>query len=89
MVISMISNSSIPLFLWSEALKTTVHILNRISSKVIPKTPFELWNRWKPSLNHLHMWGYSVKIGVYNPHIKKLDPRIISGVFLGYALNFK
>jgi transposase InsO family protein len=43
MVRSMLSNSDLPLFLWSEALKTSVYILNRVSSKVIPKTPFELW----------------------------------------------
>jgi transposase InsO family protein len=42
MVRSMISNSQLPLFLWSEALKTTVYVLNRVSSKAIPKTPFEL-----------------------------------------------
>ena len=41
---SMISNSKLPLSLWSEALKTAVYLLNRVPSKVIPKTPFELWN---------------------------------------------
>jgi hypothetical protein len=41
MVRSMISRSSLPLSLWSEALKTTVYILNRVPSKSVPKTPFE------------------------------------------------
>jgi transposase InsO family protein len=53
MVRSMLCNSHLPLFLWSEALKNVVYVLNRIPSKVVPKTPFELWNGWKPSLNHL------------------------------------
>jgi hypothetical protein len=44
MVRSMFSNSELPLFLWSEALKTVVYVLNRVPSKAIPKTPFELWN---------------------------------------------
>ena len=43
MVRSMMSNSILPEFLWGEALKTTVHILNRVPSKVVPKTPYELW----------------------------------------------
>jgi hypothetical protein len=42
MVRSMLSNSELPLFLWSEALKTVVYVLNRVPSKTIPKTPFEL-----------------------------------------------
>ncbi|KAH9760840.1 Integrase catalytic domain-containing protein [Citrus sinensis] len=40
---SMISNSNLPLSLWSEALKTAVYVLNRVSTKAVPKTPFELW----------------------------------------------
>nr|GEU73841.1 putative zinc finger, CCHC-type [Tanacetum cinerariifolium] len=43
MVRSMICNSIIPKFLWTEALKTTTHILNRVPSKFVPKMPFELW----------------------------------------------
>ena len=41
MVRSMLSNSTLPLSLWSEALKTVVYI-NRVLSKSVPKTPFEL-----------------------------------------------
>ena len=44
MVRSMISNSQLPLSLWSEALKTTVYVLNWVPSKAVIKTPFELWN---------------------------------------------
>ena len=42
MVRSMLSNSNIPKSLWTEALKTAVYILNRVLTKVVPKTPFEL-----------------------------------------------
>jgi len=52
---SMLSNSEPLLFLRSKALKTTVYVLNRVPSKHVPRTPFELWNGWKPSLNHLHI----------------------------------
>ncbi|RVW88179.1 Copia protein [Vitis vinifera] len=43
MVRSMMSYSSVPISLWGEALKTAMYILNRVPSKVVPKTPFELW----------------------------------------------
>ena len=34
-------------FLWGEALKTTLYILNRVPSKFVSKTPFELWDKKK------------------------------------------
>ncbi|RVW29067.1 Retrovirus-related Pol polyprotein from transposon TNT 1-94 [Vitis vinifera] len=43
MVRSMMSNSTLPEFLWGEALKIAIHILNRVPSKAVPKTPYELW----------------------------------------------
>jgi hypothetical protein len=81
------SNSYLPLFLWSEVLKTVVYVLNRVSSKVVPKTSFELWNGWKPSLNHLHIWGCPAEVRICNPNLKKLDPMTINGFFMGYAVN--
>ncbi|KAL6329550.1 hypothetical protein AAG906_022101 [Vitis piasezkii] len=57
MVRSMMSYSSVPISLWGEALKTAMYILNRVPSKAVPKTPFELWTGRKPSLRHIHIWG--------------------------------
>ena len=54
MVRSMISHSTLPESLWSEAIKTAVYILNRVPSKAVAKTPYELWNSKKPSIKHLH-----------------------------------
>jgi hypothetical protein len=75
MVRSMMSYSTLPLGLWMEALKTTIHILNRVSSKSVPKTPYELWTGRVPSLNHLRVWGSPVEAEVFNPNIAKLDPK--------------
>ena len=55
MVRSMISYSTLPLSLWMETLKTVIHILNRVPSKSVPKTPYELWTGRVPSLNHLRV----------------------------------
>ena len=57
MVRSMMSNSTLPEFLWGDALKTVVHILNCVPSKAVPKTPYELWVGRKSALNYLHVWG--------------------------------
>ncbi|KAF2284014.1 hypothetical protein GH714_017985 [Hevea brasiliensis] len=38
----MLSHSSLPEFLWGDALKTVVYILNQVLTKSVPKTPYEL-----------------------------------------------
>jgi hypothetical protein len=72
-----------------EALKTTVHILNRVSSKSVPKTPYELWAGRKPSLRHLRVWGCRAEAKVFNPNIRKLDPKTVSCHFIGYPNKSK
>jgi len=89
MVRSMLSNSNLPKSLWVEALKTTVYILNHVPTKVVPKTPFELFKGWKPSLKHMRVWGCSSEVGIYNPQEKKIDLRSISWYFIGYVERSK
>ena len=55
MVKSMFVRSSLPKFLWGEALKTTNYIYNITPIKAVKNTPFEQWCGYKPSLNHLHV----------------------------------
>ena len=51
----MLVSSSLPEFLWVEALKTTAYILNQVPSKSISNTPYDLWSQKKPSLRHFHV----------------------------------
>ncbi|WRX07880.1 Reverse transcriptase [Theobroma cacao] len=51
--------------------------------------PFELCKGWKSSLRHLHIWSCPTQVRVYNPQEKKLNPRTMSGYFIGYAEKFK
>ena len=83
------SNTKLPQYLWSEALKTKVYLLNRVSTKAVLKTPFELFKGWKLSLRHIRVWGCLSDVRIYNPQEKKLDLRTISGYFIGYAERSK
>ena len=85
----MISNSILLQFLWGEAMKKTMYILNQVLTKVVSKILFELWVGRKPSLNHMHIWGCPVEARLYNPHERKLDPRTISCFFVGYPERSK
>ena len=67
MVHSMLNNSNLPKSLWAEVLKTIVYILNRIPTKAIPKTPFELFKGWISSLKHMWIWGCPSVVRIYSP----------------------
>jgi hypothetical protein len=84
MVRSMLSYFTLPIDLWMESLKTTIHILNRVSSKSMSKTPYELWTRHKPSLNYLCVWGCPAEAKIFNPNAGKLGPKTMSYHFIGY-----
>ena len=82
MVRSMLSYSSLPISLWMYALKTAIYLLDRVPSKAVPKTPFELWTSKKSSLRYLHIWGCPAEVRIYNPYERKLDPRTVHGYFI-------
>lgn len=85
MVRSMITHSVLPESLWGEALKTAAYILNRVPTKAVAKTPYELWVGRKPSLKHFRIWGCPAEARPYRPNEKKLDSRTISSYFIGYS----
>ncbi|KAJ9565087.1 hypothetical protein OSB04_001053 [Centaurea solstitialis] len=89
MVRSMMSHANLPVSLWTYALRMAVYILNRVPSKAVPKTPFELWKGWKPSLKHPEVWGCAVEARAYNPDERKLDMKTISGYFIGFPEKSK
>lgn len=89
MVNAMFSNSGLGQGYWGEALLTACHILNRVPTKRIQKTPYELWKNKKPNLNYLKVWGCRAVVRVPEPKKRKLGERGIECVFIGYAQHSK
>jgi hypothetical protein len=89
MVMSMLSYSNLPLCLWMEALKTTMLILNRVPSKSVAKTPYELLTGRKPTLNYFNIWGCPAEARIFNLGQEKLDERTTSCHFIGYPERSK
>ncbi|KAK8696687.1 hypothetical protein V6N13_001819 [Hibiscus sabdariffa] len=48
MVRSMMSHSDLPISFWGHALETTAFTLNRVPSKSVQKTPYEIWTGKRP-----------------------------------------
>jgi hypothetical protein len=70
---------------WGEALLTACHVLNRVSNKNKEKTPYEEWVGRKPSLSYLRTWGCLAKVNIPIPKKRKLGPKTVDCIFLGYA----
>ena len=59
MMRSMMSLTDLPLSFWGYALETIAFTLNRVSSKSVETTPYELWFGKKPKLSFLKVRGCS------------------------------
>jgi hypothetical protein len=70
---------------WREALLTASHVLNRIPNRNKETTPYEYWAGRKLSLSYLRTWGCLVKVNVSISKKRKLPPKTVDCVFLGYA----
>jgi hypothetical protein len=70
-----------------EAILTASHVLNRIPNKSKETTPYEIWVGRKPSFSYLRTWGCLAKVNVPITKKRKLGPKTVDCVFLGYAHN--
>ncbi|KAJ9557526.1 hypothetical protein OSB04_012140 [Centaurea solstitialis] len=82
MVRSMMCRSSLPVSFWGHALETAAHILNKVPTKSVEKTPYEIWTGKKPKLSFLMIWGCEVY--VKRPTSEKLKPKSDKCFFVGY-----
>ena len=87
MMRSMLSNPSLPKSFWGYALQTSIYLINRVPSKSIPKTPFELWTCHKSSLRHIRIWGY--RAHMKKAKVDKLESHTELCLFIGYPKETK
>src|SRR5438128_11725249 len=72
---------------WGEAILTACHVLNRVTKKNKDMTPFEEWKKKRLKLFYLRTWGCLAKVNVPIPKKRKLGPKTVDCVFLGYAFH--
>ena len=87
MMNSMLVSSGITLNLQGAAILLICHIQNRIPHKKIRKTPYELWKDHVPNLKYFKVWGCLAKILIPKPKKRKLGPKTVDCMFIGYAHN--
>ncbi|KAK8547551.1 hypothetical protein V6N12_031688 [Hibiscus sabdariffa] len=87
MVRSMMSHSDLPISFWGHALETATFTLNRVPSKSVQKTPYEIWTWKHPSMSFMKIWGCQAY--VKHQMSTKLEPRSHKCIFVGYPKETK
>ena len=82
MVRSMMSLTDLPLSFWGYALETAAFTLNRVPSKSVETTLYELWFSKKPKLSFLKVWGCDAYVKKFS--LDKLEPKSEKCVFIEY-----
>jgi len=88
---TMMQEKNLPSTFWAEAIYTSVYLLNRCPTKAVEnKTPFEAWSGgWKPSVNHLRIFGSICYAHVPREMRHKLEEKGEKCVFVGYSSKSK
>lgn len=81
---ALLSDSKMQKEMWGEAILTATYLLNRSPTKILTKTPYEMWKGTKPDLKNLQLFGCTAYAKVLGP-LKKLDDRSKKFKFIGYA----
>ena len=64
-----------------------IFVLNRVITKKSEITPYEGWKGRKPNVNFLRTWECLAKVNIPLQKNRKLGPKTIDCIFLGYAHN--
>ena len=87
LVNAMLSTAGLSKAWWGEAILTACHVLNRVPTKNKEITPFEEWEKRRVNLSYLRTWGCLAKVNVPINKKRKLGPKTVDCVFLGYSFH--
>ncbi|KAJ6856654.1 hypothetical protein NC651_038340 [Populus alba x Populus x berolinensis] len=84
MVRSMLTAKQFPKTFWPEAVNWTMHILNRCPTLAVKnKTPVEVWNGHKPSVDYFRVFGCISHVCVLDSKRVKLNVKSLKCILLG------
>lgn len=82
---TMLQAKSLPVKLWAEAVNMAVYLLNRTAiKKEKTMTPFEAWNKQKPGLSHVEVFGAEAYAYIDKQFRKKMDRKAKKLILVGY-----
>ena len=67
---------------WGYALEAVAYVLNKVPSKSVSSTSYEIWKGKRPNLKYFKIWGCLAYVKNIDGH--KLDARLKKYRFMGY-----
>ena len=64
---------SVPNYLWGEAVRHSTYIINRVATRVLSQTPYQMFKGKKPNVEHMRVFGCLGYAKIDRVHLKKLD----------------
>ena len=55
--------------------------------KFFEKISYELWRKREPNMKYLKVWGCLAKVNVHINKKRKIGPKMVDYVFVGYSLH--
>jgi len=81
---------NVPKYLWSEAVMTTVYLINRMPSRILGmKSPDELMLGRREFKVPPKVFGCVCFVRDHRPSVGKLDPQAVKCIFVGYSSTQK
>ena len=89
MVRLMIAQANLLISYWGDALLTATYVLNKVPSKSVVFTPYELCYNCKYDLSNLRAWGSTGYVHNPSKRYGKLGPRGRKCIFVRYSEHSK
>ncbi|MCO5548574.1 hypothetical protein L7F22_002034 [Adiantum nelumboides] len=87
---AMMNEMNMPLTYWAEAVHTAVHIMNQTPTAAIHEiSPYERLYGSKPTVSYMKFFGCVCYVHVPNEARKKMEPKAVKCIFLGYPIEKK
>ncbi|KAL0536094.1 hypothetical protein IC582_025026 [Cucumis melo] len=90
---SLMLSTSLPSYLWGDAILTAAHLINRMPSRILHlQTPLDCLKESYPSTRHvsevpLRVFGCTAYVHNFGPNQTKFTPQAQACVFVGYPLD--
>lgn len=89
MAVCMLLDAKLDKRYWGEAIAAAAYVQNRLPSRAVGKTPYELWNGDKPDLGHLRVFGCEAFVFIPDAKRGKMQRKAEKLTFVGYACGSK
>lgn len=74
---------------WGEAVLTATYLQNRLPTRSVQKTPYELWWGRKPELGHLRVFGSEAYVHIPSVKRSKIESKARKLKLVGYSSEHK